>query len=246
MNDLTATYQSVSIVTGSIIVVDDSAIVRESVQMYLTRAGFRVRAAEDGSALRRLLAESPADLVVLDLQMPGDDGLTLMRFLRATTPCGIIMLTADAHPSRRVAALENGADDYLCKPHQPRELLARVRAVLRRIAPDPRNVSEAVPFWRLDQESRGVVARDGRHTRLTEAEFKLLHLLMQQPGEALSRDDLLTAIYGRGWTYFDRSIDVLVARLRRKLALAAPDQEHIRAVRGTGYLFCPASQVRAA
>lgn len=230
--------------TRSIIVVDDSAIVRESVQAYLTRAGYRVRAAEDGNALRRLLADSPADLVVLDIKMPGKNGLTLMHFLRATTPCGIIMLTADAHSSQRVAALEGGADDYLCKPHEPRELLARIRSVLRRVAPDVRNTSEISTPWRLDRGARSVVNQDGRHARLTDAGFKLMEMLTLQPGEALSRDVLLSAIYGRGWTYFDRSIDVLVTRLRRKLDAVIPGQIRIRAVRGTGYLLCPVSQVQ--
>ncbi|MDX7950866.1 response regulator transcription factor [Lichenihabitans sp. Uapishka_5] len=232
--------------TGSIIVVDDSAIVRDTVQAYLTRAGFQVRVAEDGTALRRLWAEAPADLVILDLKLPGDDGLSLMRFLRATTSCGIIMLTADAQPSRRVAALEGGADDYLCKPHEPRELLARIRAVLRRIALDPRNRPEPGLSWRLDSQTRTIVTTDNRRIRLTDAESKLLHVLMQQPGAALSRDALLSTIYDRCWTYFDRSIDVLVARLRRKLDVAAPGQDPIRAVRGTGYLFCPTGEAHAA
>jgi two-component system phosphate regulon response regulator OmpR len=255
----------------ALVVVDDETDLREAVAEYLTRRGFDVRRAEDGAALRRLLAERPADLVVLDVSMPGEDGLTLARWLRSESDIGIVMLTAAGDVVDRVVGLEVGADDYIAKPVDLRELLARLRAVLRRreatsaatlTAPPPAPAPLAAPapppvepaageaqgarirMGRnlLDVAQRRLFGADGREIPLGAAEFALLLAFAERPNRVLSRETLLDLAHARGDEHFDRSIDVRIARIRRKVE-AVPDQPRvIRTVRGAGYVFDPSAE----
>lgn len=225
-----------------IIVVDDEADIRELLTDYLGMAGFAVRAAESGPALRRLIGERAADLVVLDLNMPGEDGLTLARWLREHHDIGIIMLTAAGTAMDRVVGLEVGADDYLVKPFAPSELAARIKAVLRR---RPTKASAAapadgtVPFgpYRFAPERRRLLDAAGEPVALTATELDLVAAFALNPGKALSRDDLLDLAPARGDEPFDRSIDNRITRLRRKLERDPAHPELIKTIRGTGYLF---------
>lgn len=242
----------------ALVVVDDETDLREAVAEYLTRRGLDVRQAPDGVALRRLLAERPADLVVLDISMPGEDGLTIARWLRAESDVGIVMLTAAGDVVDRVVGLEVGADDYIAKPVDLRELLARLRAVLRRreamaglltaepappapAAPPPPTPNPTIRIGRnrLDLTARRLFGPEGREIALGAAEFELLKVFAERPGRTLSRESLLELAHDRGEERVDRSIDVRIARLRRKIE-ATPDQPQvIRTVRGMGYVFDP-------
>ncbi|MGH6635567.1 MAG: response regulator [Gammaproteobacteria bacterium] len=225
-----------------ILVVDDEPDVRELMQSYLAQEGYRVSAAEDGEALRRVLAENTVDLVLLDLGLPGEDGLSLTRYLREHSEVAVIIVTGKGQTVDRIIGLEIGADDYLAKPFDLRELLARVRSVLRRArvrrmgSPGP-----TVRFvgWRLDLASRRLFAPEGEEVALTTGEFNLLSVFVQHPNRVLSRDRLLELTHHREAGPFDRSIDAQVGRLRRKIE---PDLERpvlIQSVRAAGYLFTP-------
>jgi DNA-binding response OmpR family regulator len=227
-----------------ILVVDDDPGLRELLQQYLSEQGYEVAAVNDGSAMEQHLAQQPADLVILDLMLPGEDGLTLARKLRAQGTQPIIMLSARGEDIDRIIGLEVGADDYLAKPFNPRELLARIRAVLRRkesaqAEPDAA-ASGGFSFgpFRLDVNSHQLVL-NGEEVSLTAGEFNLLRIFVEHPNRVLSRDMLMDLIKGYERTPFDRSIDVRVTRLRRKIEDDPAAPAYIRTVWGEGYLFAP-------
>jgi len=228
-----------------ILIVDDHREIRDLVARALSKEGFRVSAAGDGRAMHKVLADARIDLILLDLMLPGEDGLTLCRGLRAQSNIPIIMLTAKGDEVDRVIGLEMGADDYLPKPFGSRELIARIRAVLRRGRLDPDAQAAARPKryrfdrWALDVGARELVREDGVTVPLSSGEYDLLIALIEHPHRVLSREQLLDLARGRAATAFDRSIDTQVSRLRKKIE---PDPEHpryIRTVRNEGYLFVP-------
>ncbi len=224
-----------------ILVVDDHRDIRDPLAKYLRKNGFRVSAAEDGAATRRVLKAAAIDLVVLDVMMPGEDGLSLCRHLRETTSIPVILLTALADETDRIVGLEIGADDYLTKPFNPRELLARIRAVLRRaqggMAAREPALDRRLKFdrWILDVGRREIVGNDGVAAPLSSAEFRLLHALLRRPGMVLSRDQLLDLTQGRAAGVFDRSIDNMVSRLRKKIEADPKAPVIIQTVWGGGY-----------
>jgi DNA-binding response OmpR family regulator len=235
-----------------VVVVDDEPEIRIMLSDYLTHAGFRVSAAEGGAAMRRVLAEGAADLVILDITMPGEDGLSLARYLREHTKgVGIVMLTAADGVVDRIVGLEMGADDYIAKPVDLRELLARVRSVLRRlhlppvpeVAAEAQKSSSSVRFgaFRLDLEAHRLYAADGAEVPITSMEFDLLKAFADNPNRVLSRDRLLDLAHNRDWEPFDRSIDIRITRLRRKIETDPAKPQVIKTVRGAGYIFIPAT-----
>lgn len=228
---------------ATLIVVDDDPEIRELLADYLGRHGMRALMAEDAEALRRLLEVETPDLLIVDLMMPGDDGFTLCRDLRRHSDVPIIMLTASADETDRILGLELGADDYLGKPFNPRELLARIKAVLRRArgqqeATDPAQ-ARLVAFgdWRLDRLTRELVDAEGQHLPLSGADFQLLQVFLEHPEQVLSRDALFELTRGRPAPPLDRSIDVHVCRLRQRLGEDAQHSQLIRTVRGAGYVL---------
>lgn len=231
-----------------ILVVDDDPGLRELLQQYLTEQGYEVVAVNDGGAMEQHLAQQPADLVILDLMLPGEDGLTLARKLRAQSAQPIIMLSARGEDIDRIIGLEVGADDYLAKPFNPRELLARIRAVLRRkenAKPETEEPASGIfSFgpWRLDVNAHQL-AHDNSEVALTAGEFNLLRIFVEHPNRVLSRDLLMDLIKGYERTPFDRSIDVRVTRLRRKIEDDPAAPVYIRTVWGEGYLFAPQGKV---
>jgi DNA-binding response OmpR family regulator len=229
---------------GHIVVVDDQQEICELVREYLTDEGFRVSTANDGATMREVLAHDPADLVILDLVLPGEDGLSLARELRGQSELGIIMLTGRGETVDRIIGLEMGADDYLSKPFHLRELLARVKSVLRRAASRSAGARGQAPRsradfagWSLDLSSRALTDPRGNEVRLTTGEFDLLAAFVAQPNQVLSRDRLLDLTRHREAGPFDRTIDVQVGRLRRKLEDDPKSPNLIKTVRGGGYLF---------
>lgn len=231
-------------VSAQILIVDDDADITRLLQDYLTPFGFTVHTAGDGVAMRRVLAREAIDLVVLDVMLPGTDGLALAREVRQQSVMPIIMLTARSHPLDRVIGLENGADDYISKPFEPRELVARIHTVLRRsqtlndAPPDPTR-SDVICFdgWELHREERRLHAPDGLVVALSNAEFRLLCTFLQAPRRVFGRDQLVERARGRSMDAFERSIDLLVSRLRQKLSGHADAASMIKTVRGAGYLF---------
>jgi len=232
--------------SGHILVVDDQQEICDLVREYLTDEGFRVSTARDGEGLRGELARSPVDLVILDLVLGGEDGLTLARELRSQSDIGIIILTGRGETVDRIIGLEMGADDYLPKPFHLRELLARVKSVLRRAA--VRGGGDNVPAqrsqanfagWCLDLSSRALISPSGQEVRLTTGEFDLLAAFVHHPNQVLSRDRLLDLARNREAGPFDRTIDVQVGRLRRKLEDDPKLPALIKTVRGGGYIFTP-------
>ena len=231
-----------------LIVVDDEPEIRSMLADYLSHAGFTVHAAEGGVALRAILAEQPADLVILDINMPGEDGLSLARFLRANTDVGIVMLTAAGEVVDRVVGLEIGADDYIAKPVDLRELLARIRAVLRRLRAAPPERAGAEPAsatlvqigaCQLDLEAHRLYDAAGQEVPITSMEFDLLKAFVEHPNRVLSRDQLLDLAHNKDWEPFDRSIDIRIARLRRKIEADPSKPQVVKTVRGAGYIFVP-------
>ncbi len=224
-----------------IIVVDDDPEIRDLVRDYLSAEGYRVSVAEGGDAMRRIMEAERADLVILDLMMPEEDGLTIARYLRESSDVGIIMLTGKGEIVDRVVGLELGADDYMAKPFDNRELLARIRSLLRRLreVPRPPEARQTARFsgWVLDLDSRELRTEDGREVRLTTAEFKLLATFVTNATRVLTRDQLLDHVADREWAPFDRSIDVLVGKLRRKIDTDPSKSSLIASVRGVGYKF---------
>jgi two-component system, OmpR family, response regulator len=226
-----------------IALVDDHRDIRDLVSRYLSQHGYRVSVAENGAALRRLLERSAPDLVVLDIMMPGEDGLSVCRHLRSTTNLPIIFLTAMAEETERIIGLEIGADDYLTKPFNPRELLARIKAVLRRVnsLPPQRDKlkARAIRFdrWHLNVGRRELVNSEGVGVALSTAEFRLLKAFLDHAGMVLTRDQLLDLTAGRAAEAFDRSIDNQVSRLRKKIELDPKTPILIKTHWGGGYSF---------
>ena len=227
-----------------VVIVDDEREICDLVENYLSAEGYRVSAANDATELRRIMARSSPGLVILDLMLPGEDGLTLARSLREESGVGIIMLTGRSDAVDRIIGLEMGADDYLPKPFHLRELLARVKSVLRRISraaesaasPRPRASFEG---WLLDLSSRDLVSPSGEEVRLTTGEFDLLAAFVANSKQVLTRDRLLDLARNREAGPFDRTIDVQVGRLRRKLGDDPQRPTMIKTVRGSGYIFTP-------
>ena len=234
---------------GHILVVDDQKEICDVVQEYLTGEGYRVSTANDGGGMRRVLSQSHVDLVILDLMLPGEDGLTLARGLRDESGIGIIILTGRGETVDRIIGLEMGADDYLPKPFHLRELLARVKSVLRRVQsrmgePSQTTRSHArFAGWSLDLSSRELTSPAGQEVRLTTGEFDLLAAFVNNPNQVLSRDRLLDLARNREAGPFDRTIDVQVGRLRRKLEDDPQNPSLIKTVRGSGYIFTPAVEM---
>lgn len=226
-----------------LLVVDDDREIRRLLDQYLSQSGYRVSVAEDGKAMRRVMEQTRVDLLVLDLMLPGDDGLVLCREVRSRSNLPILMLTARDAEIDRIVGLEMGADDYLPKPFSPRELLARIRSILRRAQSLPPNLvpTEVSAFhfanWTLEVASRNATAPDGVVVPLSGAEFKLLRVLLEHPHRVLSRDQLLELTNGREPIVFDRSIDVLVGRLRKRLRDDGKEATLIKTVRGEGYVL---------
>lgn len=230
-----------------ILIVDDHREIRDLVSRALSKEGFRVSAAADGKAMRKVLADGRIDLILLDLMLPGEDGLSLCRSLRAESSIPIIMLTAKGEEIDRVIGLEMGADDYLAKPFGSRELVARIRAVLRRSQeklagsnPDRRPKRYHFDRWGLDTGARELLRDDGVTVPLSTGEYDLLLVLIERPQRVLSRDQLLDLARGRSAIGLDRSIDTQVSRLRKKLELDPTDPKIIKTVWGGGYMFTPA------
>ncbi len=232
-----------------VLVVDDDRGIRELIAEYLEKNGMRVSVAANGREMRAALQDGPPDIIVLDLMLPGDDGLVLCRELRAsrhrTVP--VLMLTARNEETDRIVGLEMGADDYLPKPFAVRELLARIRAVLRRarMLPPGMQLTESASVlafgdWRLDTIARHLVDAEGTVVALSGAEYRLLRVFLDHPQRVLTRDQLLSLTQGRQADAFDRSIDLLVSRVRQRLRDVAREPRYIKTLRNEGYVFSAA------
>lgn len=221
------------------LIVDDDVPIRELLIDYLARFGILGFGVTDGEEMRAALQDDSFDVVVLDLMLPGEDGLSLCRWLRAESDIPILMLTARCEPTDRIIGLELGADDYMAKPFEPRELVARIQTILRRVRDDRSDSRGNVRFdnWRLNSVLRQLISADGLVVPLSNAEFRLLWVFLERPRRVLSREQLLDAARGRSIEAFDRSIDLLVSRLRQKLGDDPKAPQLIKTVRGEGYLF---------
>jgi DNA-binding response OmpR family regulator len=241
--------------TPSVIFVDDERELRTLLTEYFERHGFAVRAAADAAEARRFVAEARPDLLVLDINMPGENGLSLARFLRESHPTiGLVMLTTAGEAIDRIVGLEVGADDYVAKPFELRELLARVRAILRRLAGEPAPAATPAPqpvvavstqqvrfgACLLDLDTRRLTGAEGQEIDITAAEFDLLALFARHPHRPLNRDQIMEQAHNRGWDVFDRSIDLRIMRLRRKIERNPDKPEVLKTVRNVGYVFVPA------
>jgi two-component system OmpR family response regulator len=232
--------------TDHILIVDDDREIRELLAAYLEKNGMRATVAANGRQMRALLEQHNFDLLVLDLMLPGEDGLTLCRELRASKwrALPVLMLTARGEETDRIVGLEMGADDYLTKPFAVRELFARIRSVLRRARMLPPNmqVDEPGQFitfgdWKLDTVGRHLLDRAGTVVSLSGAEYRLLRVFLDHPRRVLTRDQLLNLTQGRDADSFDRSIDLLVSRLRQRLLDDAREPRYIKTLRSEGYVF---------
>ena len=230
--------------TERILVVDDEEEVRDLVAAYLTKEGFRVATAPDGTSMRRVLAEDSVDLIVLDVRLPDESGFNLVRDLRRTHDTPVILLTGKSEPVDRIVGLELGADDYLSKPFELRELLARIRSVLRRSQSKPRPSPDApadqvkvFAGWALDQVHRQLYSPAGVEVELTGAEFELLRELVNNAQRPISRNQLLNAAQSRDGAPYDRSIDVSISRLRKKLEKDPHHPTLIKTIRNVGYVL---------
>ena len=238
--------------SGNILVVDDDPEVRDMIVEYLSSHGYEVAQAGSGDEMRTALGHRVPDVVLLDLNLPGEDGLTLARYLRQHHDVGIIMVTAAGEVVDRIVGLEVGADDYVAKPFDPRELRARLKSVLRRVqarsaqpasgtASAP-SASKRLPVGRclLDVDTHQLFTSAGEEIPITSMEFDLLCVFAEHPNQVLSRDRLLSLTRNREWEPFDRSIDIRIARLRKKIEEDPDRPQVIRTVRGAGYMFVPA------
>jgi len=233
-------------VKARIIVCDDEAEMRDMLREFLTEEGYAVEEAAGGAELRRLVPAFRPDLVICDLRMPGEDGLSLTRWMRAEAHCAILMLTGMGGVVDRVIGLEMGADDYLAKPFEPAELRARVKAVLRRSMNAALVVNGGRPPARVrvgkcvvDLEQKAMFGDDGVKVPLTSMEFDLLHTLITHARRVLSRDQLLELAHHQRWDPFDRSIDIRIARLRKKIEADPAQPVALKTVRGEGYMLIP-------
>lgn len=222
-----------------LLLVDDEASLREPLAEYLVRQGFGVREAASAAAARSILLEFAPDLVLLDIMMPGEDGLSLCRHLIESRELPVILLTAKGEPTDRIIGLEIGADDYVVKPFEPRELVARIRSVLRRAgrqSPEP-ELDALYEFdgWKLDPLKRKLIDRDDALISISTAEFRLLRAFLDHPRQVLDRDRLLDMVQGREAHLFDRAVDNQISRLRRKIETDSRNPELIQTVRGGGY-----------
>ena len=234
---------------GCILVVDDDADVREMITEYLSENGYEVIQADGGESMRAALEKRVPDVVLLDVRLGKEDGITLTRFLRERYQLGIIMVTAAGDVVDRVIGLEVGADDYIAKPFDPRELRARLRSVMRRAsrqgsadkaAPGSTGSSRvAVGRYTLDLTAYRLLDSEGREIALTSMEFDLLKVFVEHPNKVLSRDRLLNTTRNRDWQPFDRSIDIRIARLRRKIEADPESPQLIRTIRNSGYMYVP-------
>ena len=236
---------------GRLLIVEDDVVVREMLAEYLRTHGYEVVEVDRGVAMREAVESALPDVVLLDVNLPGEDGFTLARFLRERYDVGIIIVSGNADVADRVVGLEIGADDYVGKPFDLRELRARVKSVLRRMqarAPEASaaGAAAATPSSRvrigacaLDLESHQLFAADGQEIPLTCMEFDLLKVFVEHPNQVLNRDRLLTLTRNREWEPFDRSIDIRIARVRRKIEADPERPQAIRTVRGTGYMYVP-------
>ena len=225
----------------SLLLVDDEPTLREPLAEYLTRQGFSVREAHSAAAARSALAQDTPDLVLLDIMMPGEDGLSLCRHLVETRQLPVILLTAKGEAMDRIIGLEIGADDYVTKPFEPRELVARIRAVLRRAdrgaTPDEDDLLYEFEGWRLDPLKRRLTDPEGTVVPISTAEFRMLNAFCDHPRQVLDRDRLLDLVQGREAHLFDRAVDNQVSRLRRKIEADNRNPHFIQTVRGGGYRF---------
>jgi len=223
-----------------ILVVDDQSDIRDALSDHLNRNGFNARIAGDASQAREILASQSIDLVVLDIMMPGESGLNLCKSISETSKIPVILLTALADDTDRIIGLEIGADDYVTKPFNPRELIARIRSVLRRTSiAQPVEQARSITFgvWTLDIESGELLGSDNVITMLSTGELRLLKVFLQNAGQTLSRDDLFNLTKGREGLAFERSVDNMISRLRRKIESDPANPTYIRTVWGNGYRF---------
>ncbi len=240
-----------------VLIVDDEPGIRNMLRRYLVEEGFKVSDAGDGAGVRAVLAREVIHLVLLDLMMPGEDGLSLARYIRQHSEIPIIMLTGKGDLIDRVVGLETGADDYIPKPFELREVLARIRTVMRRAgpraapaapAPAPAasgNTSEVLVFegWRLDVLRRELRRQPGDLVPLTAGEFELLCSFVRHPNRVLNRDQLIDLVKGREWAAYERGVDTQVMRLRKKIEVDPSNPSLIKTVRGSGYVFAAAVTV---
>lgn len=229
-----------------ILVVDDDPRIRDMLGRYFEGEGFVVSQADGGEAMRRRAADASFDLILLDLNLPGEDGLSLAREIRSASSVPIIMVTGKGEMVDRVVGLEIGADDYITKPFHLREVLARVRTVLRRASQQIQEASHEEPGerlgfagWQLNLVKRKLLSPDGMSVALTTGEFDLLSAFVRSPNRPLNRDQLMDLARGRDWSPYDRSIDTQVGRLRKKIEQDPSNPELIKTVRGLGYVFTP-------
>ncbi len=227
-----------------LLVVDDDPEIRRLLRSYLEKSGYRLEVAADGKQMFHALERMHFDLIILDLMLPGEDGLTLLRKLRADSNIPVVMLTAMGEETDRILGLEMGADDYLPKPFNPRELLARIKSVMRRTAllPDESQADGREAHflgWILDLQQHHLISPDQIIVPLSGGEFRLLRVFVEHSGRVLSRDQLLEFTQGRESNPFDRSIDVLVGRIRKRLNEDSKSPQMLHTVRGEGYLFSP-------
>jgi two-component system OmpR family response regulator len=232
--------------TDAILIVDDDAEIRHLLRDYLEQHGLRATAVADGKGMWQALERGRYDLIVLDLMLPSEDGLTLCRDLRAKANTPVVMLTALGEETDRIIGLEMGADDYVAKPFSPRELLARIKAVLRRFRslPEGEGTGQASRYhfadWTLDLSSRNLISPEGNVVTLSGGEFRLLQVFLEHPNRVLTRDQLLDLAQGREGGPFERSIDMQVGRLRRRLREDAKEPRIIKTVRSAGYVLAAA------
>ncbi|MCH9048710.1 MAG: response regulator transcription factor [Proteobacteria bacterium] len=225
---------------ANILVVDDDVVICNILDRYLTAAGYRVKTAANGEEMYRCIKLQPPDLILLDLKMPGKHGLELARELRKESDMGIIILTGSDETVDKIVGLEVGADDYVPKPFDERELLARVRSVLRRVLQTVDTTDKSVARfsgWTLDLVAHELKSPVGDEVRLTSYEFQLLATLVKSPNRVFNRDQIMESITGRDWIPSDRSIDVLVGKIRKKIEENPHKPIFIKTIRGTGYKF---------
>jgi len=226
-----------------ILVVEDEPITRDQLVSYFEDEGFRVTSTGSGDEVLPLVSDSDVILVLLDIKLPGKDGLTLTREIRSQSDIGIILVTSKQEQIDRILGLESGADDYVTKPFDPRELLSRARNLIRRVHIQQKqrrkNHIRTFDDWQLDLNKRELTAPDGEQTTLSAGEYQLLLAFMEQAGEVMNRDQLMNRIRNREWFPDDRYIDVLVGQLRKKLGERAANAKIIATIHGTGYLFTP-------